>query len=80
MDIPVKVSGGKVVFMFAGNVGVPQDLPNVIEGFVKANLEDAELWLVGGGVMLEPLKEKYGETNGVRFCGRQPPAPARAPR
>ena len=72
MDFPIKVSGGKVVFMFAGNMGVPQDLPNVIEGFAKANLEDTELWLVGGGVMLEPLKEKYGETNGVQFCGRQP--------
>lgn len=74
MLLPEKPSGGKVVFMFAGNMGVPQDLPNVIEGFVKANLDDAELWLVGGGVMAEPLKEKYGETDGVKFCGRQPRA------
>lgn len=74
MSLPEKPSGGKVVFMFAGNMGVPQDLPNVIEGFVKANLDDAELWLVGGGVMAEPLKEKYGETDGVKFCGRQPRA------
>ena len=74
MELPEKPSGGKVVFMFAGNMGVPQDLPNVIEGFAKTNLEDAELWLVGGGVMFEPLKEKYGEMKGVRFCGRQPRA------
>lgn len=74
MSLPEKPAGGKVVFMFAGNMGVPQDLPNVIEGFVKANLEDAELWLVGGGVMAEPLKEKYGEAKGVKFCGRQPRA------
>ena len=74
MNLPGKSSDGKVVFMFAGNMGVPQDLPNVIEGFAQANLEDAELWLVGGGVMFEPLKEKYGETKGVRFCGRQPRA------
>ena len=74
MVIPDKPTGGKVVFMFAGNMGVPQNLPNVIEGFFKAGLEDAELWLVGGGVMLEPLKEKFGETAGVRFCGRQPRA------
>ena len=72
--MPEKPSGGKVVFMFAGNMGVPQDLPNVIEGFVKASLSEAELWLVGGGVMFEPLKEKYGEAKGVRFCGRQPRA------
>ena len=74
MALPEKVSGGKAVFMFAGNMGVPQDLPNVIEAFGKANLEDAELWLVGGGVMAESLKEKYGETKGVKFCGRQPRA------
>lgn len=72
MMLPAKPSGGKVVFMFAGNMGIPQDLPNVIEGFVEANLDDAELWLVGGGVMFKPLKEKYGKTKGVKFCGRQP--------
>ena len=60
--------------MFAGNMGVPQNLENVIEGFKRAELANAELWLVGGGVMFEPLKEKYGETSGVRFCGRQPRA------
>ena len=74
MVLSEKPSGGKVVFMFAGNMGVPQNLPNVIEGFINAKLEDAELWLVGGGVMSESLKEKYGETAGVKFCGRQPRA------
>ena len=73
MDLPAKATGGKVVFMFAGNMGVPQNLENVVEGFVRANLENAELWLVGGGVMLDPLREKYGEAKGVRF-----PSPAEA--
>lgn len=74
MALPEKKGGDKSVFMFAGNMGVPQNLENVIEGFKKADLKDAELWLVGGGVMFAPLKEKYGETNGVKFCGRQPRA------
>ena len=74
MELPEKSSGGTVVFMFAGNMGVPQNLENVIEGFIKAKMEDAELWLVGGGVMLDPLKDKYGKIKGVRFCGRQPKA------
>lgn len=74
MMLPDKPAGGTVVFMFAGNMGVPQDLPNVIEGFVKADLPDAELWLVGGGVMADPLREKYGEAKGVKFCGRKPRA------
>lgn len=62
------------VFMFAGNMGVPQDLPNVIRGFAEAKLADAELWLLGGGVMLEELKalvSRLGLAN-VHFKGRQP--------
>jgi glycosyltransferase involved in cell wall biosynthesis len=72
MELTEKESGGKIVFMFAGNMGVPQNLENVIEGFIKADLQNAELWLVGDGVMANPLKEKYGDAANVRFCGRQP--------
>lgn len=72
MELNEKESGGKIVFMFAGNMGVPQNLEYVIEGFIKADLQNAELWLVGDGVMANPLKEKYGGAANVRFCGRQP--------
>ena len=65
-----------LVFMFAGNLGVPQNLENDIKGFLQAGLENVELWLVGGGVMLEPLKAKFeAKADGkIRFCGRQPRA------
>lgn len=66
-----KRSDRKMVFMFAGNLGVPQNLENDIDGFLRADLPDAELWLVGGGVRLEALKAKYAGAKGVRFCGRQ---------
>jgi glycosyltransferase involved in cell wall biosynthesis len=74
MALSEKASNGEVVFMFAGNMGVPQNLENVIDGFLRAAMKDAELWLVGGGVMAEPLQKKYGEKEGVKFCGRQPRA------
>lgn len=74
MELPEKAKGGEAVFMFAGNMGVPQNLENVIAGFEKARMKDSELWLVGGGVMLEPLKEKFGTLDNVKFCGRQPRA------
>ncbi len=63
-----------LVFMFAGNLGVPQNLENDIEGFLQAGLENVELWLVGGGVMLDPLKAKFEAKAGgkIRFCSRQP--------
>ena len=67
-------STNKTVFMFAGNLGVPQNLENDIEGFIKADIPDAELWIVGGGVRLDGLKAKYGTSPGVKFCGRQPRA------
>ena len=72
MDLPEKKPDGKTVFMFAGNMGVPQNLENVIAGFEKSQLKDSELWLVGGGVMFDPLKEKFGMLDNVKFCGRQP--------
>jgi hypothetical protein len=74
MELSPKDDNGKTVFMFAGNMGVPQNLDNVIAGFERAALPDAELWLVGGGVMLEPLKEKFGSVKSIKFCGRQPRA------
>ena len=63
-----------IVFMFAGNLGVPQNLENDIEGFLQAGLENVELWLVGGGVMLDSLTAQYEAKAGgkIRFCGRQP--------
>lgn len=72
MELPEKKPEVKTVFMFAGNMGVPQNLENVIAGFEKSQLKDSELWLVGGGVMFEPLKEKFDMLDNVKFCGRQP--------
>lgn len=74
MEIAPKVPDGKTVFMFAGNFGVPQDLENVVEGFKKAGVPNAELWMVGGGVMLERLKELSAGCDAIKFCGRQPKA------
>lgn len=72
--LPEGAPDGPSVFMFAGNMGVPQNLENVVEGFVRAKLVNAELWLVGGGVMFERLRSQYGHLAAVRFCGRQPRA------
>jgi glycosyltransferase involved in cell wall biosynthesis len=74
MTLPEKKNDGNVVFMFAGNMGVPQNLSNVIDGFMKADLGNAKLWLVGGGVLFDSLKSKYREAVDVCFLGRQPRA------
>ena len=75
MDLPPAPPHTGIVFMFAGNLGVPQDLDNVLEGFTLANIPGAELHFVGGGVQLEHLKEKAATCNAaVKFHGRQPKA------
>lgn len=66
-----RTSSAKVNFMFAGNLGKPQNLMNVLQGFAKASLEDATLHFVGAGVMLEDLKSAAAEIPNVVFHGRK---------
>lgn len=69
-----------VIFMFAGNLGKPQNLDNVLSGFAEFQAyqvfsgKRCELWFVGGGVMLEPLQArvKTEKIPNVYFKGRQP--------
>jgi glycosyltransferase involved in cell wall biosynthesis len=65
---------GDKIFMFAGNLGKPQNLENILNGFALANPKGAQLHFVGGGVMFEPLKETVKEKKrpNVVFHGRQP--------
>lgn len=52
-----RVPSEKRVFTFAGNIGSVQNLEMLVEAFGKLAPENAELRIVGGGVMLEPLRE-----------------------
>ncbi len=73
-ELPPKEKSDKKIFMFTGNIGVPQIVDQVVSGFHAAKLENAELHLVGGGVNLEPLKKMVAEKkiSNVVFYGRQP--------
>ncbi len=73
-ELPAKTPTDTKIFTFTGNHGVPQMLDQVILGFEKAKLPNAELHLVGGGVKLESLKALVAERNipNVIFHGRQP--------
>ena len=72
----VKTDG--IVFMFAGNLGVPQNLPNLIEGFRKFKHDagikaaGAQLHFLGGGVMYEKLVAKCTGDKDIVFHGRKP--------
>ncbi len=60
-----------VNFMFAGNLGKPQNLMNVLHGFAKASLQNATLHFVGAGVMLDDLKVAAADIPNVIFHGRK---------
>lgn len=64
--------GNKTIFLFAGNLGQPQNLENDIQGFIEAKLDNAELWLLGDGVMTPILKARYSNIPNVKLLGRRP--------
>ncbi len=68
---------GRTVFMFAGNLGVPQNLPNVIRGFRAFRRRGgvaarAELHFLGNGVLYDRLVESCADEPSIVFHGRRP--------
>lgn len=43
----------------------------VIEAFLKANVKNSELFLLGDGFLLEGMKQKYGKYTNVHFMGKR---------
>ncbi len=74
-SIAILGEGGKFRVMFAGNMGLAQDLQNVLEAAgILCNLPDIQFVLVGDGVDLDHLKQlKHDQNlNNVVFLGRYP--------
>ena len=70
----LRLEEGKIHFTFTGNVSRYQNLINTIDGFVKADLENAQLNIVGDGSYIKEVKkeaELLGAVN-VAFHGRRP--------
>lgn len=74
------LNNGFVNLMFMGNIGVAQDLEDVVEAFAKAKEElgdeaKLKLHIVGGGVRLDAIKDlvfKLGIKDSVEFYGQRP--------
>lgn len=74
VESSLRLEPGKVHFTFTGNVSRFQNLMNVVEGFVKAELPDAQLNIVGDGSYLKEVRlhaMKLRATN-IFFHGRRP--------
>lgn len=74
LSIPEKKNTEKVIFMFAGNVATAQNLEKVLSAFGKSNMKNAELHIVGDGIMLDTLKRQAAKNSmtNVFFHGRHP--------
>lgn len=65
---------GKRIFTFAGNLGTAQNLELLVDAFGELNPQNGELHIVGGGINLEPLRERVA-TKGYQnifLPGRKP--------
>lgn len=70
----VRLAANKINFTFTGNISISQNLDNVIRGFCKANIPNANLNIVGNGSTLEQHKllAKEMECENIVFHGRLP--------
>ena len=74
VESAVRLEPEKIHFTFTGNVSRYQNLINTVEGFVKAELEHAQLNIVGDGSYLTEVKEAAAKADAknVVFHGRRP--------
>lgn len=70
----LRLDNTKINFTFTGNVSLYQNLLNVIKGFVKADINNSVLNIIGDGSRIEELKVYIKENNisNVILHGRYP--------
>lgn len=64
----------KINFTFTGNISLYQNMPNVVRGFIKADIKDSVLNIIGDGSDFEAVKSVVEESNSsnVILYGRRP--------
>lgn len=60
----------KLTVLYVGRVDPEKNVGLVVEAFLKADVPDTQLVVVGDGVDLARLKRKYGGFENVRFLGK----------
>ncbi len=63
----------KLTVLYVGRVDPEKNVGMVVEAFLKANMDNAQLAVVGDGVDLARLRKKYGDLKKVHFLGRVVP-------
>lgn len=62
----------KRIVLYAGGLREEYGLKTLVEGFIKANVENSELWIYGSGFFADDLKVYEQNFNFIKFKGVRP--------
>lgn len=70
-DCPVaaKDNSGKQRFIYAGGIEEAYGAKNLVEGFLKAHINDAELLFYGSGSYSAQIEELQKDNQNIKYCG-----------
>ncbi len=67
--MPYEELNGKKVVLYAGNIHTKYGIRSLAEGFVKAAIPDAELWIYGHGDFQQELEQMARQFGNIRYQG-----------
>lgn len=60
-----------LIFISTGSMTLRKRIPETVDAFIRANIPNAYLLMVGNGPYLEEYKKKYANSQAVSFLGRR---------
>lgn len=60
-----------LIFISTGSMTLRKRIPETVDAFIRADLPNAKLLMVGNGPYLEEYKERYAQNKAVIFLGRR---------
>ena len=60
-----------LIFISTGSMTLRKRIPETVDAFIRADLPNARLLMVGNGPYLEEYKERYAQNKAVIFLGRR---------
>lgn len=60
-----------LIFISTGSMTLRKRIPETVDAFIRANIPNAYLLMVGNGPYLEEYKKKYANSQAVTFLGRR---------
>ena len=72
MNCETRILMGKKIIIYAGSIKKLYGIQNLVEGFIKADIKDAELHIYGDGDYREELEKICNDIPSVKYKGIKP--------